>query len=142
LSDISFKTLIEVLPNLKHYAEFDQLCRILTILNLSTTDNDSKYNDIKNLFIELDVKKEGKLNVNFIKKIFTKLDSDAANAIMKLNITNKNFIEYSEWLSACCNKKEIFIDKNLRRVFDIIDIDKSGNISQQEIKDFLKGDKN
>lgn len=27
-------------------------------------------------------------------------------------------------------------------MFDIIDYDKSGNISQQEIKNFLKGDKN
>lgn len=45
-------------------------------------------------------------------------------------------------MSACCDKKKIFTDKNLRRVFDIMDIDKSGAISQQEIKDFLKGDKN
>jgi len=60
---------------------------------------------------------------------------------MKLNL-GKLYIEYNEFLGACCDKRSIFSDKNLRRIFDIIDIDKSNSISQQEIKDFLKGDKN
>jgi len=111
-------------------------------LNLSITDNDNKHIEIKELFIELDIKKEGLLNVNFLKRILSQIDPDAVNSIMKLNVTSKNYIEYNEWLSACCDKKSIFTDKNLRRVFDIMDIDKGGSISQEEISEFLKGDKN
>lgn len=74
-----------MLPNLKHYSNFDQLCRILSILNLAITDNDSKHIEIKELFIELDFKKEGRLNINFLKKQFLKIDQEAATCINKLN---------------------------------------------------------
>jgi len=59
--------------------------------------------------------------VNFLKKQFMRIDQEASTSIAKLNISNKNYIEYNEWLSACCDKRKIFTDKNLRRVFDIID---------------------
>jgi len=90
LSEKGLKTLKEHLPNMKHYANFDQLCRILSILNLAITDNDNKHIEIKELFIELDIKKEGLLNVNFLKRIFSQIDPDAVNSIMKLNVTSKN----------------------------------------------------
>jgi len=62
----------------------------LSILNLAITDNDNKHIDIKELFIELDIKKEGLLNVNFLKRILNNIEPEATNAIGKLNTTAKN----------------------------------------------------
>lgn len=93
LSDKGLQTLKMILPNLKHYAHFDQLCRILSILNLAITDNDNKHIEIKELFVELDIKKEGLLNVNFLKRLLNNIEPEATGAIMKLNITSKNYIE-------------------------------------------------
>ena len=50
---------------------------------------------------------------------------------------NNGFIEFEEFLIASINKEKILTEKNLKMAFDVFDRDKSGGISQNELKYIL-----
>ena len=52
--------------------------------------------------------------------------------------TNKEFIDYSEFLRASVSDSVILCQRNLRLAFQKFDLDKSGKISAGEIKEVLE----
>lgn len=62
--------------------------------------------------------------------------------IDELDLNKNGFIDYSEFLNAACNKQEVITNNNLRLVFEMIDIDKSGYITIDELKVAFKQDNN
>lgn len=58
--------------------------------------------------------------------------------IMRLaDIDGSGEIDYSEWLIATVNKKNLISEEKLKVAFEFFDKDKSGSISIDEIKEVL-----
>ena len=65
------------------------------------------------------------------KKLFEQADTD-----------NSGEIDYTEWIAATINKKEILTDKNLDAAFKLFDVDGGGAITVEELKKILGKGKN
>jgi len=63
-----------------------------------------------------------------LKNIMNILDSDGSN-----------YIEYQEFLRATCDKKLLFKEENLRAVFGVIDKNKKGYATPEDIRRFVLG---
>ena len=63
-----------------------------------------------------------------LKKIMNILDSDGSDSI-----------EYQEFLRAICDKKLLFREENLRAVFGVIDNNKKGYATPDDIQKFVLG---
>jgi hypothetical protein len=54
-----------------------------------------------------------------------------------IDTDNNGYISFEEFLIASINKEKILTEKNLKMAFDVFDRDKSGGISQNELKYIL-----
>lgn len=66
-------------------------------------------------------------------EIFTRIDIDGSG-----------FIDYTEFVAAAMDMEQMLSDKKLKRAFEMFDVDGSGVISAEEIKEVLglTGDQN
>ena len=56
-----------------------------------------------------------------------------------LDSDGSNLIEYQEFLRATCDKKLLFSDENLKAVFGVIDKDRKGYATSEDIQRFVFG---
>ena len=108
-------------------------------------------NELKKIFFAFDKNGDGKLSKEeFVKgltnnnsNLNTILQSNASiDGLMKnIDSDNNGYIGFEEFLIASINKEKILTEKNLKMAFDVFDRDKSGGISQNELK-FILGEYN
>jgi calcium-dependent protein kinase len=71
-------------------------------------------------------------------KIYGEFAEDEVDKIMKIaDIDGSGEIDYSEWLVATVNKKNLVSDDKLKNAFEFFDKDCSGSISISELKQVL-----
>lgn len=66
------------------------------------------------------------MNQDEVDKLFDSVDIDGSG-----------FIDYSEFVVATMNEKNLFSEKKLRAAFKMFDKDDSGSISKEEVKESL-----
>ena len=108
-------------------------------------------NELKKIFVAFDKNGDGKLSKEeFVKgltnnnsNLNTILKSDASieGLLKNIDSDNNGYIGFEEFLIASINKEKILTEKNLKMAFDVFDRDKSGGISQNELK-FILGEYN
>jgi len=106
--------------------------------------NSSMMNDMREIFQKFDVNGDGQLTYDELKAGFRQYfkndeiaDNEFDNLIKKIDLDNNNYIEYEEFLRVTVDLDSLINDKNLKVAFDFFDKDKSGTLTQEEIKDVL-----
>jgi Ca2+-binding EF-hand superfamily protein len=98
---------------------------------------------LQTLFSEYDTDKNGTLDRNelmqLLKSEMPEADAEArCNDIFKhIDTDNNGEIDFNEFVSAGANRDLIYSDHNIKLAFDLIDRDKSGTISLDEIQFIL-----
>lgn len=100
---------------------------------------------IRDLFNNFDKDKDGRLTKEEIQKGLKSAQfSDFSEKDMQrlMNVVDMDcngYIEYQEFIAAAYDKKKILTEFNLKKAFDMLDKDKRGKISSDELKIVLGG---
>ena len=106
--------------------------------------------ELKEIFFAFDKNCDGKIskeefvtglsNTNTLNTLLKK--GNSIEGLMKnIDTDNNGYIGFEEFCIALINKEKILTENNLRMAFDVFDRDKSGGISQNELK-FILGEYN
>lgn len=98
--------------------------------------------EIRNLFISLDQKGDGKLTYSEISNGFKKCrnfnDRDLLKVLKFIDVSRGGHIEYEEFLRACADKSKLLIEENLKTTFFLFTKDENKiYISPSEFKSIL-----
>ena len=103
--------------------------------------------ELKKIFFAFDKNGDGKLSKEeFVKGLannnnnlntILKTDGTIEGLLKNIDSDNNGYIGFEEFLIASINKEKILTEKNLKMAFDVFDRDKSGKISQNELKYIL-----
>ena len=140
----SFKFFIKNITEFYAEQKLQQATLAFLVHNFAPRD---ELNELKKIFFAFDKNGDGKLSKEeFVKgltnnnnNLNTILKSDASlEGLMKnIDSDNNGYIGFEEFLIASINKEKILTEKNLKLAFDVFDRDKSGGISQNELKYIL-----
>ena len=112
------------------------------IISQCLAANETK--QLKEVFNSIDQNSDGKLSKKELQVYYERVwgcdnaEEEIDKIMNKLDPDGRGHIHYSEFLSACINDNTILCQRNLRIAFNRFDIDKSGKISGQEIKQLLE----
>ena len=136
----STKTLLPIKPDgFKNYAKSNKLRKaVLTYIASRLSEEEIK--KIKEVFQSIDTDNNGKLSLEEMKKAvaLTKMKIEFNEEIFKsIDTDNSGNIEYTEFISACIEKKIYLNEEKLKDAFKLFDADGSGKISRAEIEKVL-----
>ena len=108
-------------------------------------------NELKKIFFAFDKNGDGKLSKEeFVKGLtnnnnnlnsILKSDGSIEGLLKNIDSDNNGYIGFEEFLMASINKEKILTETNLKLAFNVFDRDKSGGISQNELK-YILGENN
>ena len=96
--------------------------------------------ELRKCFIQFDTNGDGRLDrdelISGLKMVDTKKDLEQeVDRVMKIiDVDGNGFIEYEEFLRASLDKDKILTPENVKIVFQLFDINKTGSISPTELK--------
>jgi len=64
-------------------------------------------------------------------------DSEFEEIIKRIDFNQNGVIEYSEFIAAASNMKQMMTEINLKQAFDLFDLDQNGQITPREMKHVL-----
>ena len=101
--------------------------------------------ELREAFTKIDVNGDGRVSREELFNQYSKSMGDAkgeeeVDRIMKeVDTDNNGFIDYTEFIKASMDYRQVMSVENLRIAFDLFDKDGSGSISVQELKNVLHG---
>jgi calcium-dependent protein kinase len=93
--------------------------------------------NLKEIFIALDVNQDGTLTLKEIQDGLSKLDNcniDIEEVFNSIDTDRSGVINYTEFLAATIDKSLYLQEEKLIQAFKVLDKDSSGKISLKEIK--------
>lgn len=95
-------------------------------------------------FKQFDKNNDGILTVDELREGFRDFmgeniifEDELQQIIKNIDFNNNGQIEYSEFVSAASNLKQLLTEKNLKQAFDLFDLDMNGEITPRELKHIL-----
>ena len=135
--------------NLKHLENYIHVSNFkkFILTYVATRLKEKEIKELKDMFYEMDVNKDGTLTFTEIKNCLIKLNSEKninneeIISLFKGIDTNKSRrIEYTEFISAAIEKNEFLKEEKLLDLFKTLDKDGSGKISKSDIKKVLNNE--
>ena len=140
----SFKYFIKNITEFYAEQKLQQATLAFLVHNFAPKD---ELDELKKIFFAFDKNGDGKLskeefvkgltNNNSTLNTILKSDASLEGLIKNIDTDNNGYISFEEFLIASINKEKILTEKNLKMAFDVFDRDKSGGISQNELKYIL-----
>ena len=134
---------VKQLENYKNSCNFKKF--ILTYL--ATRLKEKEIKELRDIFHEMDLNKDGTLNVEEIKNGLIKINkekhmnNDEIDLIFKgIDTNNSKKIEYTEFISAALEQNKFMKEEKLINLFKMLDKDGTGKISKDEIKKILNNE--
>ena len=143
----SFKIFIKNITEFCAEQKLQQATLAFLVHNLAPKD---ELDELRKIFFAFDKNGDGKLskeefvkglsNYNTNLTLILKSDNSIEGLLKNIDSDNNGYIGFEEFLIASINKEKILTEKNLKLAFDVFDRDKSGGISQNELKYILGED--
>ena len=135
------------LENLKNFHASSKLKdAIITFITAQCTSF-KETRELKEIFLMIDKDGDGKLSKSeLMESLRLSLGNEEAEIeveriMNQVDSDNSGFIDYTEFLKANLDMRQLFSEENLKVAFEIFDRDGSGKISADEIKKMFQGDK-
>ena len=131
---------MEAIENLKAFHSVNKLRDAVSIFISSQIISNHESKEIRELFKRIDVNGDGKLSKEEMLEGFNQVNGIDNNEeyiekIMKEVDTDGNgFIDYNEFLKACISEQVMYSRENMKKAFDMFDLDGSGKISSTELQ--------
>lgn len=100
--------------------------------------------NLSSIFKAFDKNGDGMLSKDEIKEGYQKIfgyainDEQIEEMFSRVDLDNSGYIDYSEFVVATMNEKNLFSEKKLKAAFKMFDVDGSGTISKDEVKESLQ----
>ena len=144
----SFKIFIKNITEFCAEQKLQQATLAFLVHNFAPKD---ELDELRKIFFAFDKNGDGKLskeefvkglsNYNTNLTLILKSDNSIEGLLKNIDSDNNGYIGFEEFLIASINKEKILTEKNLKMAFNVFDRDKSGGISQNELK-FILGEYN
>jgi len=114
----------------------------ITFLTMHLITNEERVH-LQNTFAALDKNSDGKLSKDELMEGFrqTLSQHDAEEEVKRImenaDTDNNGYIDYSEFITATVNKRNLLSKEKLKQAFSIFDRDQNGFISAEEIRQVL-----
>eukprot|EP00826_Nyctotherus_ovalis_P034980 TRINITY_DN2959_c0_g2_i2.p1 TRINITY_DN2959_c0_g2~~TRINITY_DN2959_c0_g2_i2.p1 ORF type:complete len:239 (+),score=42.85 TRINITY_DN2959_c0_g2_i2:982-1698(+) len=143
-SVLSMQNMQETIANMSKFYLSDKLQQAAMMYIATQLMSQKEKERLTAIFMALDKNGDGSLTKEELLEGYTRLYGNRERArseveyLMAVADVDKNeLIDYSEFLLAAGNKKELTSQTNVKQAFDLFDINKSGSISADEIKKVL-----
>lgn len=131
---------VSAIENLKTFNSLNKFRDSISTFISSQVITSQVTKDIRELFKVLDTNGDGKLSKEEMIEGFTKA-ADIENVeeyidkvMNEVDTDGNGFIDYNEFLKASIHESVIFSKANMRKAFDMLDLDRSGKISSTELQ--------
>ena len=137
---IAIETLNAIVTNLYKYSAVQILQQASVAFIVHNLISRDMTKELRKCFIQFDTNGDGRLDrnelINGLKMVDTKKDLEQeVDRVMKIiDVDGNGFIEYEEFLRASLDKNKILTPENVKIVFQLFDINKTGSISPSELK--------
>ena len=137
---ISIETLNQIVDNLYRYSAVQKLQQASIAFIVHNLISREMTKELRKCFIQFDTNGDGRLDreelISGLKMVDTKKDLEQeVDRVMKIiDVDGNGFIEYEEFLRASLDKEKILTPENVKIVFQLFDINKTGSISPTELK--------
>ncbi len=136
----------EILNNLRNYQtdhKFQQAVLTYITHNLIAKE---EIEDLRHVFKQLDIGGSGRitkeeLQSGFLDTVGTVVGEMEMQVLMKnIDQDNNGYMEYEEFLQAALGAKNLLTNENLIHAFNKFDVDQSGDITTNEIRQIIGGE--
>lgn len=99
---------------------------------------------MESLFKKMDTNHDGVLSQDELKQGFAQMglsnpQKEAERILNEIDLDQNGFIEFSEWVTASIDKKQMIESKRLIAAFNMFDRNKTGTITEEEILELVGG---
>lgn len=149
-STFTTTTKLAVVKNLKNFKAQTKLQQAILLYFVNFFDIAKEKTILMDAFEAIDKNFDGKLSKKELQDVYSQVYGEEmakmyVNHIFKrCDFNDSNSLDFSEFLVANIDYRKTLNNKNLEKLFSIVDKDGSGKISFNELKEFLnmKGNKN
>ena len=137
--DIDINILNNLLNIQKPASKFHEV--VIAYLSFNFISEEEKHK-INFLFNYIDTDKDNKITEEDLITVFDKkgikyTQEQIKHILYVLDYDLNNCIQYQEFSRHLCNKRELFKEENMRKLFNSIDVNKNNYIDQQDIIGFI-----
>jgi calcium-dependent protein kinase len=142
-SEIDSKVAKKALENLSQFRAEEKIKQATIAYIASQLLSKKEKESLSSIFKAFDENSDGRLSkkefINGYEKIFGQtIDQEKIAKIFdSVDLDKSGFIDYSEFVVATMNEKNLFSEKKLAAAFKMFDTDSSGSISRKEVKEAL-----
>ena len=131
---------------LLNYSKYN-LIKKITLFFIASRLEENEINDLRKTFEAFNIKKDGQISYEELKKGLMKLKSNNINEneifelFKNIDVDKNGKIDYTEFLAATLQKQSYLKKERLYEAFCMMDKDNRGNISKKGLMEALKLDK-
>ena len=91
---------------------------------------------IRTMFEEIDSNGDGLLSLDEINSVMKRMGKEkySEDVFKTMDYNHSNTISYEEFIKSLMDRKQLEIDKNIKKCFNAIDLDKNGRLSLNEVR--------